>query len=139
MSVRIQLDKQHTTYTNLDFISGTVILGINNPETISAITVKLEGESRSRLSGQLRREGAFNPRGNYYDPYEKDQTQLEVHKVSKYPLDGRAVQGRFADHSCSCSIKSPPSSLRKRFLGYQVEAGATRYHLVNIRINSNSR
>lgn len=88
MSVRIQLDKQHTTYTNLDFISGTVFLNINSPETISAITVKLEGESRSRLFGQPRRDGAFNPRGIYYDPYEKDQTQLEVHKVSKYLLDG---------------------------------------------------
>ena len=89
MSVRIQLAQQQSTYTNLDHLSGTVFLNINSPETISAITVKLEGESRSRLSGQPRRDGAFNPRGTYYDPYEKDQTQLEVHKVSKYLTCGK--------------------------------------------------
>lgn len=76
MSVRIQLDKPHSHFTNLDVISGVVILSIVYNETISAITVKLEGESRSRLAGPT------NPRGTY-DPYERDQAQLEVHKVSE--------------------------------------------------------
>ena len=77
MSVRLQLDKSHTPFTNLDLISGTVILSLTGNETISLITVKLEGESRTRLAGQP------HPRGTY-DPYEKEQAQLEVHKVSKY-------------------------------------------------------
>ncbi|KAK0509092.1 hypothetical protein JMJ35_008463 [Cladonia borealis] len=74
MSVRIQLDKPHAHFTNLDLISGIVILSITGNETISLITVKLEGESRTRLAGPT------NPRGTY-DPYERDQAQLEVHKL----------------------------------------------------------
>ena len=84
MSVRIQLDKPYAHFTNLDVISGTVILSITSNETISLITVKLEGESRTRLAGPT------NPRGTY-DPYERDQAQLEVHKVSKYPIDGTSL------------------------------------------------
>lgn len=49
MSVRIQLDNPHTFYTNLDFISGRVILNLTSDETVSKIVVKLEGESRTRL------------------------------------------------------------------------------------------
>ena len=74
MSVRIQLNKPQTHFTNLDVISGVIVLSLLGPETISTINVKLEGESRSRLAGPQ------NPRG--YDPYERDQAQLEVHKVS---------------------------------------------------------
>ena len=77
MSVRIQLDRPPAHYTNVDQLSGTVVLSILSPETISAITVKLEGESRTRLAGPT------NPRGTY-DPYERDQAQLEVHKVGKF-------------------------------------------------------
>jgi hypothetical protein len=49
MSVRIQLDEPRNFYTNLDFISGRVLLSLSNDETISGIFVKLEGESRSVL------------------------------------------------------------------------------------------
>ncbi|KAI9055809.1 hypothetical protein LZ554_000749 [Drepanopeziza brunnea f. sp. 'monogermtubi'] len=49
MSVRIQLDDPHTFYTNLDFISGRVILSLPSEESVSAIVVKLEGESRTAL------------------------------------------------------------------------------------------
>lgn len=79
MSARLQLDKPHSHFTNLDIISGIVVLSILGPETISAITVKLEGESRSRLAGPV------NSRGRPgHDPYERDVSQLEVHKVSEY-------------------------------------------------------
>ena len=88
MSVRIQLDKPHAHFTNLDFISGVVVLSILGPETISSINVKLEGESRSRLAGPLSSRGR-------YDPYERDQPQLEVHKVSEYPPSMTLVQ-----HNC---------------------------------------
>lgn len=76
MSVRIQLDKTQGAFTNLDQISGVVVLSILGPETISAITVKLEGESRSRLAGNI------NPRRNY-DGFEKEGSRNEVHKVSE--------------------------------------------------------
>lgn len=49
MSVRVQLDSPHTFYTNLDFISGKIVLSLVNDENVSAITVKLEGESRTLL------------------------------------------------------------------------------------------
>ncbi|OBT64350.1 hypothetical protein VE03_05803 [Pseudogymnoascus sp. 23342-1-I1] len=49
MSVRVQLDNPHTFYTNLDFISGKIVLNLLTDETISAIVVKLEGESRTVL------------------------------------------------------------------------------------------
>ena len=80
MSVRIQLDRPHAHFTNLDQISGIIILQLVSPETISEITVKLEGESRSRLVGPA------NTRGTY-DPYERNTALLEVHKVSEYNSD----------------------------------------------------
>ena len=76
MSVRVQLDKPQGAFTNLDQISGVVVLSILGPETISAITVKLEGESRSRLAGNI------NPR-HVYDGFEKEGSRHEVHKVSE--------------------------------------------------------
>lgn len=76
----IQLDRQHPHFTNLDFITGRVVLSIFNNETISAIVVKLEGESSTHVNvaqlpqqEQLR---AFNTRG-------RRQAELEVHKVSE--------------------------------------------------------
>ena len=99
MSVRIQLDKPYAHFTNLDLISGIVILSITSNETISLITVKLEGESRTRLAGPT------NPRGTY-DPYERDQAQLEVHKVSKYPLGATSLR----DIELSIAIASLPDS-----------------------------
>ena len=74
--LRIQLRQTHNSFTNLDEISGQVFLSLLSQETIAGITVKLEGESRTRLAG------AAGPPGGF-DPYARNQTQLEVHKVSK--------------------------------------------------------
>ena len=79
MSVRVELKQRHGAYTNFDFVEGRVFLSIVQQETVGAITVKLEGESRTRLAGVV------NPRGQY-DGFQKDQTQLEVHKVCRYDL-----------------------------------------------------
>lgn len=49
MAVRIRLDSSSAFYTNLDIISGSVSLSLPREETISAITVKLEGESSTTL------------------------------------------------------------------------------------------
>jgi hypothetical protein len=77
MSVRIQFDQQNPeVYTNLDLISGRVFAIFPNDATISAINVKLEAESRTRLMG-LR-----NP---YNDRSDKKRTELEVHKVRQRP------------------------------------------------------
>ena len=75
MSVRIQLDRPHAHFTNLDYITGRVIFSLTTDETISAIVVKVEGESRTRLAG---------PRSPYNDRPDKSKIENEVHKVSEY-------------------------------------------------------
>ncbi|KAI4271205.1 MAG: hypothetical protein L6R35_006558, partial [Caloplaca aegaea] len=53
MAVRIVLNDQRSWYTNLDVISGKIILSLPRRETITAITVKLEGESITHLVGDV--------------------------------------------------------------------------------------
>ena len=80
MSVRVQLDQENSTpYTNLDFLSGRVFAVFPNDATISAINVKLEAESRTRLMG---------PKQPYNERSEKKRTELEVHKVGLRWLSG---------------------------------------------------
>src|ERR1700709_440856 len=77
MSVRIQLDNPHTFYTNLDYISGRIILSLTSDENVSAILVKLEGESRTIL---MRPMLAQNPQ--LYARREQRQTvAMENHKI----------------------------------------------------------
>lgn len=76
MSVRIQLDRSRVHYTNLDFLSGKVIVLLIADAALSAITVKLEGESRTRLSG---------PKLTYNNERsDKRRTEMEWHKVSEF-------------------------------------------------------
>ncbi len=49
MSIRIALTGPPEFYTNLDIISGRVVLSLARPEQVGAIVVKLEGESRTAL------------------------------------------------------------------------------------------
>ena len=78
MSVTIQFDKPNALhFTNLDVVSGRVILALQADATISAINVKLEGESRTRLAG---------PKASSNDRSDKKRTELEVHKVSEFSL-----------------------------------------------------
>ncbi|EXJ70693.1 uncharacterized protein A1O5_05683 [Cladophialophora psammophila CBS 110553] len=73
MSVRIQFDQpEQRCYTNLDFVSGNVILVLPNDASISAVTVKLEGESRTRLAG---------PKFPNNERSDKKRTELELHKL----------------------------------------------------------
>ena len=73
MSVRVQLDLPlGDVYTNLDFVTGRVILTLPTDATISAITVKLEGESKTRLDG---------PKSPLPQDQDRKKTLLEVHKL----------------------------------------------------------
>lgn len=74
MSASIFLDSRHTHYTNLDFLSGKVVLNLPTEAAIGGIQVKLEGESRTRLSG---------PRNPQHVNSDKKRTELEVHKVRR--------------------------------------------------------
>lgn len=81
MSVHIQLDRPHAHFTNLDFITGRVLLRISYSETIAAIVVKLEGESKTRLIPPTPR---WDNQSSLMFPREQGRAELEVHKVSKY-------------------------------------------------------
>lgn len=79
MSVRIQLDNPPEFYTNLDYISGNVILSCPSEETVTAITVKLEGESYTQLLKPLPNyEGYSDYRNNSRD---RDRMCRENHKI----------------------------------------------------------
>jgi len=85
MSVRIQLDNPHNFYTNLDFISGRVILSLTNDETVSAITVKLEGESRTVL---LRPMGPqYQANGLLYSRRDNRQGRAEENHKILYKIE----------------------------------------------------
>lgn len=78
MSVRVHLDNPNQFFTNLDYISGKIILALPSDETISAIVVKLEGESKTIL---------IKPPPSTVDPVYRnprdDRTRiaLENHKI----------------------------------------------------------
>ncbi|KAJ3497311.1 hypothetical protein NLG97_g2000 [Lecanicillium saksenae] len=65
MSMRITLDNQPEFFTNLDIISGQVILHLNRPEQIGGIVVKLEGESNTSLAAPSPFENGRDNRDGY--------------------------------------------------------------------------
>lgn len=77
MSAIIQLDGPDNHFTNLDIISGKVILSLPSEASIGGIQVKLEGESKTRLSG---------PRNPHIES-DKKRTEIEVHKVCLVPAE----------------------------------------------------
>lgn len=75
MSVRIELDNHNgSVFTCLDFISGKVIMNIPSEETISSITVKLEGISRTRLDHPRIEVPGERPR-------DKRRAEVEIHRL----------------------------------------------------------
>ena len=75
MNASVVLDQPgNVSFTNLDEISGRVVLRCNKSSTIDAILVKLEGESRTRLLSPT------GPNG------EKAKPQLEYHKVCLFDI-----------------------------------------------------
>lgn len=82
MSVRIALDNPQTLYTNLDYISGQAILSLRSNETIATITVKLEGESKSRLIGDPPVPQGYGVVLHRRSGRDETTIETEVHKVS---------------------------------------------------------
>ncbi|RPA85453.1 hypothetical protein BJ508DRAFT_411873 [Ascobolus immersus RN42] len=111
-NVRIILEKPSLVYTNLDVIRGRVIVDLEYEESISSITVKLEGASRSRL---------FIPKpetDSGLDPIHK--TEVEFHKFlyvvdTVFPPPGLPPKGsgytvKPGEHEYPFSIKVPIKS-----------------------------
>ncbi|KAL4743036.1 hypothetical protein BDV11DRAFT_179414 [Aspergillus similis] len=72
MSVAIHLDRPHKHLTNLDYLTGKVILTLQSETSVAGIQVKLEAESRTRLAG---------PKYPHNEHSDKKRTELEVHKL----------------------------------------------------------
>lgn len=72
MNATVVLDQPaNVSYTNLDEISGRVVVRCGKAADVSSILVKLEGESRTRL---------LSPGGGPNN--ERPRPYLEYHKVS---------------------------------------------------------
>ncbi|TGJ81549.1 hypothetical protein E0Z10_g7217 [Xylaria hypoxylon] len=107
MSVRIALDKPPEFYTNLDFISGRIILVLQRPETIGNIIVKLEGESRTALSVQPEHRDEYNVPGNSISENHKI-----LYRVSQiYPDDGAAISFQPGMHEFKFDFKVPLNNI----------------------------
>ncbi|KAE9372868.1 hypothetical protein N431DRAFT_376141, partial [Stipitochalara longipes BDJ] len=85
MSVQIQLDDPKRVYTNLETISGRIVLSLSHDESVSAIVVKLEGESKSLIE---RAPGAFqhlNPslvtKEDQRSGFQRAGSATEKHKI----------------------------------------------------------
>ena len=90
MSVIIHLDRPHKHFTNLDYLTGKVVLQLHSEAAIGGIQVKLEGESRTRLAG---------PKYPHNEQSDKKRTEIEVHKVRilrHFPLAFSSVSIRDA-------------------------------------------
>ncbi|KAK0108920.1 hypothetical protein ONS96_002756 [Cadophora gregata f. sp. sojae] len=115
MSVRIVLDDPHTFYTNLDFISGRIVLNLTSDENISAIVVKLEGESRTVL---MRPMNVPNPQ-LYAQRQRREGIATENHKIlykvaQVFPTQAQGITGmgqaftlRAGKHEYPFRIKIP--------------------------------
>lgn len=96
MIVQVFLDKTRGCYTNLDVVSGKVVLRVPNTSTVTSVVVKLEGESKTRLVGV-----PYNPSSPYYTGREKRQQErplLEVHKVCMQASRKRRTGSSETDH-----------------------------------------
>lgn len=116
MSIRIALDNPPEFYTNLDFISGRVILVLHRAETIGNVIVKLEGESRTALT-------VPNPgdRDEYYRPRAPGigiggDIVTESHKIlyrvfQVFPDDGVALPFQAGLHEFKFNFKMPLNNI----------------------------
>jgi hypothetical protein len=98
VSATVLLDNRLTHFTNLDTLSGRVVLRLPTEAAIAGIQVKLEGESRTRLSG---------PRNPQNVHSEKKRTELEVHKVC---YGNHKVYWLQMAYNCRFYIRLLPSS-----------------------------
>lgn len=101
MNASIVLDQPgNVSLTNLDIISGRVVVRNPKPADVESILVKLEGESRTRLLSPT------GPNG------ERPRPQMEYHKV---PYVCMMLPVISYAHKRSFSIKYSRSSLRKMY------------------------
>ncbi|KAN0111018.1 hypothetical protein V8E51_007405 [Hyaloscypha variabilis] len=84
MAVQIQLDDPQRVYMNHETISGRIILNLTHSESVSAIVVKLEGESKSLIEREKGAFQQFNPSVVTADQragFQRSGTATENHKI----------------------------------------------------------
>ncbi|KAI1501457.1 hypothetical protein F5X99DRAFT_382555 [Biscogniauxia marginata] len=107
MSIRIVLDQQPEFYTNLDFISGRVILWLQRSESIGNVIVKLEGESRTALTIPMSDRDDYGTSGNVVT--ENHKILYRVFQV--YPDDGASVTFDPGQHEFKFNFKVPLNNI----------------------------
>ncbi len=107
MSIRIALDRPPEFYTNLDFVSGRVVIALHRPETIGNIIVKLEGESRTALAVQPERRDDYNVPGSGIS--ENHKVLYRVFQV--YPDDSVALSLQPGQHEFKFGFKVPLNNI----------------------------
>jgi hypothetical protein len=99
MSVHIQLNNPPPFYTNLDDLSGRVILNLTSNENISAIMVKLEGESKTVLprppGGQQSLDPSLVTQRDQRQGTAKEDHKLLYIVIKVFPSKGLLKQGDF--------------------------------------------
>ncbi|KAI1462764.1 hypothetical protein F4805DRAFT_9246 [Annulohypoxylon moriforme] len=116
MSIRISLDAPPEFYTNLDFISGRVILVLHRTENIGNVIVKLEGESRTALTVP-----SPGDRDDYYHARPPGGVMggdviTENHKIlyrvfQVYPDDGASIPFQPGMHEFKFNFKMPLNNI----------------------------
>lgn len=105
MSVRIELDHPSGTghvFTCLDYVSGKVILNIPSEETISSVTIKLEGISRTRLESPRLETPGERAR-------DKRRAEVEIHKflyIVHTVFPAPAVSAAVKDNTTGFTLKA---------------------------------
>jgi hypothetical protein len=127
MQASIILDQPgNVSFTNLDVISGRVVVRCSKSVDISTIVVKLEGESRTRLMN------AGGPDG------ERPKPQLEYHKVrDPYLLVVAVANCRRFYIRCKWSSRHPMYS--KSGIGQHLERVLTHCHPAHTSIPGSSK
>ncbi|CAJ2503323.1 Uu.00g107170.m01.CDS01 [Anthostomella pinea] len=109
MSIRIVLDKQPEFYTNLDFISGRVLLSLHRPENIGNVIVKLEGESRTALTVPMADRDDYTQAGAGSVVSETHKILYRLFRV--YPDDGAHLPFQPGQHEFKFNFKVPLNNI----------------------------
>ncbi|KAI1396692.1 hypothetical protein F4819DRAFT_118858 [Hypoxylon fuscum] len=111
MSIQIALDNRPEFYTNLDFVSGRVILNLTRPETLGNVIVKLEGESRTALTmpPPTQRDDLYRPRppGSFVGDVVTENHKILYRVFQVYPDDGVALPFQPGQHEFRFNFKMP--------------------------------
>jgi hypothetical protein len=129
MQASIVLDQPgNISFTNLDEISGRVIVRCSKSVDISTIVVKLEGESRTRLMS------SGGPDG------ERPKPQLEYHKVRLLNIGDTCTSSTDSCRSCTrCRWSSHLPMFLKAGPGWYLERTHIPCRLVHTSIPGNSK